>query len=208
MGVYQDVLYREPRTGCRSGCKALLAHAHSLGYSDKGCFNPASVVPGGGPSIHTVGRAVDLWWGDRNHNDFDEFVSLLADHAEELGIQQILWDGDGWSYNRPYWHPLSAPTDMHRDHAHIELTIDAADTLTVEAIAQVLSPLTDEDDMTDDQIQKLADAIGDSVVSRYFGHTITLNDGNPYPMQSVDSYYHEELKRMRVALEAVIARLP
>lgn len=149
MGVYQDVLYREPRTGCRSGCKALLAHAHSLGYSDKGCFNPASVVPGGGPSIHTVGRAVDLWWGDSEHNRFDAFVSLLADHAEELGIQQILWDGDGWSYNRPYWHPLTAPTDMHRDHAHIELTIDAADTLTVEQIAQVLTPT--EADMTLDE---------------------------------------------------------
>jgi hypothetical protein len=202
MGVYEAVAVREPRIGCRTGAKALLAYTHSIGYSDKGCFNPNSWVPGGSLSLHLVGRAVDLWWGDGDWQQFNAFVHSLAEHADEFGIQQILWDGHGWSFQRPYWHVLTAPTDMHRDHAHIELTIDAADHLTVDRITSVLTPAPSpapmEDDMTPEQFAA-------SIGAHYSNGIVTVplinDDGQTftdYPLAAALTYTHQELKLARL----------
>lgn len=201
MGTYQAVAYREPRIGCRPGAVALRDFTRQIGFGDKGCFNPRSSVPGGSLSLHVVGRAVDLCWGDGDFEEFDAYVHLLVDHADEFGIQQVLWNGQGWSYQRPYWHALTAPTDMHLDHAHTELTIAAADTLTVAQISAALippAPQPEEEDMTP---QQLADSIGGLVVNGVVSVNLVEDDGvtqRPYPLAAAVTYIHRELKLARL----------
>jgi hypothetical protein len=201
MGTYQAVAYREPRVGCRPGAVALRDYTDAVGFSNKGCFNPNSFVPGGSLSLHVVGRAVDLSPGDGDFDEFDAYIRALVD--ADIGIQQVLWNREGWSYQRPYWHALTAPTDMHLDHAHTELTIAAADTLTVARLSAALIPPpppqpVEEEVMTP---QQLADSIGGLVVNGVVSVNLVEDDGvtqRPYPLAAAVTYIHRELKLARL----------
>lgn len=137
---YDNVQKDEPRNGCRFGCVSLIQYTHDVGYGDKGCYNPDSTLPGGEPSLHTVGRAVDLAPGDGDARDFAGYIDLLVQRAYPLGIQQVLYRGRGWSLVNPSWHDLTPPTDPHMDHAHVELTLESAGSLSYGMIHNILAP--------------------------------------------------------------------
>lgn len=86
----------------------------------------------GQTSIHGVGRALDLMI-DRVDGSADrrgdEVARWLIEHAHEIGVQLIIWDGTIWSTlrdslgtHRPYTGPI-----RHTDHLHVEVNQDAAD---------------------------------------------------------------------------------
>ncbi len=94
-------------------------------------YNCRSIRGGSGLSMHSVGRAVDVFIplhrGQADNDLGDPVANYLVENAEALGIQFIIWDRTKWSgsysgrKDRYYdgVHP-------HHDHLHIELTPRAA----------------------------------------------------------------------------------
>ena len=87
-------------------------------------------------SVHGTGRALDLMLplaGGEADNDLgDPIANYLIEHAEEIGVQYIIWDR--WS-----WRGSRSPGDKsrsyggshpHHDHLHVEITPQAADMMT------------------------------------------------------------------------------
>ncbi len=82
-------------------------------------------------SIHAVGRALDIFIpldGGQADNDLgDELANYLLVHADEMGIQRVIWD-------RSYWRAGNTPREgeyggahPHHDHLHVELSVEAAE---------------------------------------------------------------------------------
>ena len=98
---------------------------------------------GGGYDPHKTGRAVDLgvrMQGHRaNHAVGDPVANYLIEHAREIGLWYVIW-ADAIYVFRPQWgvgfRPYTAnalshgdqtsPTNLHRDHLHVQLTFPAA----------------------------------------------------------------------------------
>lgn len=87
-------------------------------------------------SVHSIGRAIDLMIpqinGDADNTAGDEVANWLMEHAQEIGVQQIVWDRASWnptrapgSRLRPYGGPIP-----HTDHIHVELNLDGANRRT------------------------------------------------------------------------------
>ncbi len=87
------------------------------------------VVGGSGMSVHSTGRALDIFiptraGGAADNSKGDQVAGWLAANAETIGVQAIIWD-------RTYWRlDGSAPRcytgkHPHNDHVHVELTADA-----------------------------------------------------------------------------------
>lgn len=82
-------------------------------------------------SVHGTGRAIDVMIpterGDADNGAGDPVANWLVEHAEQLGVQYIIWDRTSWGGYRsgrkdaPYTGPIP-----HIDHLHVELTIAAA----------------------------------------------------------------------------------
>lgn len=90
-------------TGCWPGMVRLADYLFAkFGGWNLGCFNPASRA-GGGPSLHAEGRAQDFAF---NANDPDEraagdaLFTWAVQHAEEIGLQEMLWRGAIWYFPR------------------------------------------------------------------------------------------------------------
>lgn len=139
----------EPATRCTDGpspgAKALMAWYLGTfarqGGTNLGIYNCRTVRGGSTRSLHGEGRALDF--GVNPHGA--EYGRLLAERLRmvsgELGIQCIIWDRRIWSgaYPDAGWRPYTG-TNAHRDHIHLELTRQAAATLTPQRIQAVLSP--------------------------------------------------------------------
>ena len=94
-------------------------------------YNCRRVRGGSSLSMHAVGRAIDVFVplhrGAADNDLGDPIGNWLVEHAEEIGVQFIIWDRTKWngSYSgrkdRHYGgaHP-------HHDHLHIELTPEGA----------------------------------------------------------------------------------
>jgi hypothetical protein len=86
-------------------------------------------------SMHGTGRAIDLFIpqsGGRADNDRgDPIANWLVQHAEEIGVQFIIWDQTKWngSYSGAKDASYGGP-NPHTDHLHIELTSDGANQRT------------------------------------------------------------------------------
>jgi hypothetical protein len=87
------------------------------------------VVGGSGMSVHSTGRALDIFvptrsGGAADNAKGDQIAGWLAANAETIGVQAIIWD-------RTYWRlDGSAPRcytgkHPHNDHVHVELTAAA-----------------------------------------------------------------------------------
>ena len=139
----------EPATratgGPAPGAKALMAwflgnFAHQ-GGTNLGIYNNRTVRGGSTKSLHAEGRACDF--GIRPHGA--EYGTLLAERLRsvsgELGIQLIIWNWRIWSgaYPDAGWRRYTG-TNPHLDHLHVELTREAAASLTPQHIQAVLSP--------------------------------------------------------------------
>lgn len=80
-------------------------------------------------SVHGTGRALDISIptieGEADNDLGDPLANYLLVHAEEIGIQRVIWD-------RWYWRAGDTPRDgyydgahAHHDHLHIELSVPA-----------------------------------------------------------------------------------
>lgn len=78
-------------------------------------------------SVHATGRAIDLHFrldrGSADNDLGDPAANYLLEHAQELGVQTIIWDRGIWMSNKArsgvrYYSGAHA----HHDHIHVELT--------------------------------------------------------------------------------------
>mgnify|MGYP002631133293 CR=1 FL=1 len=144
-GRRQSVSYNSAGSQCSGGATS---GARELGSYIKNNFNQINrSVPGGGVqmyncrqvrgggslSVHSVGRALDVFIptrnGGANNQQGDQLSNWLVQNAEHIGVQMIIWD-------RTIWYPGSrgercyGGSHPHNDHIHIELTNDAANRRT------------------------------------------------------------------------------
>ena len=88
-------------------------------------------------SVHSTGRALDLHIevdpnqprDDSADNDLgDPLANWLLEHAEEIGLQGIIWDNMSWYSSRPPGDRFRVYTNSHKhhDHLHIEINPEAA----------------------------------------------------------------------------------
>lgn len=88
-----------------------------------------AALPPGRMSVHGTGRALDLAVSLLSG---DEVANWLVVHAEEIGIQRVIW-------NRSLWDAGLAPgarfvpyagANGHEDHIHMELSVAGAERRT------------------------------------------------------------------------------
>ena len=96
------------------------------GYSCRGIVGAESTM-----SVHATGRALDVMIptlaGEADNELGDPIGNWLIEHAEEIGIQYIIWDRWTWGAHRAVGDK-SRPyggTHPHNDHLHVELSVVA-----------------------------------------------------------------------------------
>lgn len=87
-------------------------------------------------SVHSIGRALDLMiattGGDADNTAGDAVANWLVEHAQEIGVQIVIWDRSSWRAERPAGTKLQPYTGPipHIDHIHMELNLDGANRRT------------------------------------------------------------------------------
>lgn len=74
---------------------------------------------------HEEGRAIDFMTRDSRLGD--SLANFLVKHAEQLGVQLVMWRGTEWSAS-PWgskWELIQG--NQHRDHVHVELSYPSRD---------------------------------------------------------------------------------
>lgn len=144
------------------------------GYSCR----PISHKPENPTSIHGLGRALDIHMGcptcAANNADGDILAHWLILHAEEIGIQRIIWDLSSWSstgmsQTRPYNGAHS-----HNDHLHVEINLPAAAMQTPWFTEQGYEP---PPDLPDGPLDPCGDV---DEVGRCDGNTLVRCDDDTY----------------------------
>ena len=80
-------------------------------------------------SVHGTGRALDVFipkagnTADNAHGD--KVANWLVVHAQQIGVQLIIWDRSIWRANGTNAGAYGGP-HPHDDHIHVELTNEAA----------------------------------------------------------------------------------
>lgn len=81
-------------------------------------------------SVHATGRALDIHIplvnGHANNASGDVVANWLITHAEEIGVQYIIWDRTQWTASRSAGNKARRynGSHAHHDHLHIELSLD------------------------------------------------------------------------------------
>ena len=127
-----------PQPGAMALYRALI-NSTSWGAETKGqgVYNNRSVRNGRSLSVHAEGRALDIKVPISSSTG-DRLYKTMISFSDELGIQQILWDGHGWRCDRGEFNTSKGVTNLHRDHLHIEMKRHHAATLTPARVAQIL----------------------------------------------------------------------
>lgn len=93
-------------------------------------YNCRPVRGGSGLSLHSEGRAVDIFIptraGAADNARGDTIANWLAENAEYIGIQMIIWDRTIWRTSRTPHSRCYGGSHPHHDHVHVELTREAA----------------------------------------------------------------------------------
>ncbi len=105
------------------------------GASSYGGYDCRNKVGAPGLSVHSTGRAIDVFvpldGGQADNTLGDPIANYLAENAEWIGIQYVIWDRSDWygatSANKHREYTGGHP---HHDHLHIELTSAAGDKQT------------------------------------------------------------------------------
>lgn len=105
-----------------------------------GIYNCRPSSGGGGLSTHGEGRGWDAGFlvsrpVEKAHGD--AFAAWLVGHAQDLGIQRVIWNGREWDAREKVWEAYTGPSP-HTDHVHVELCWAAARTLTAATIQSFL----------------------------------------------------------------------
>jgi MYXO-CTERM domain-containing protein len=97
------------------------------GYSCRAIVGAESVM-----SVHGTGRALDIMLplhaGDADNDLGDPIGNYLIEHAEEIGIQYIIWDRWSWNASRAAGtkERMYGGTHPHHDHLHVEVSVEAS----------------------------------------------------------------------------------
>jgi hypothetical protein len=88
-----------------------------------------AAIPAGRMSVHGTGRALDLFVPAIRG---DEVANWLVLHAQEIGIQRVLWNRSLWDAARPPGARLQpyAGSSGHESHVHVELGVAGAERRT------------------------------------------------------------------------------
>lgn len=110
------------------------------GAQNWGIYNCRDVRGGTTTSLHGEGRALDVGFpiGDL---DAERLLARLLRSPGRLGIQAIIYERVIYSANSPEGRVYTGIAP-HHDHLHIELSREAAQSLTYETVRQVLTPKT------------------------------------------------------------------
>jgi MYXO-CTERM domain-containing protein len=97
-----------------------------------GIYNCRVIAGTNSMSIHGVGRALDVMispiGGDADNGAGDPIAAFLMTHAEEIGLQGIIFDHTIWTTSRAAGSRVRAYTgsNPHVDHLHIEINEEAS----------------------------------------------------------------------------------
>jgi peptidoglycan hydrolase-like protein with peptidoglycan-binding domain len=75
--------------------------------------------------------------GGKAHSEGHDLFKILAQNADKLGLQAIIWDRKIFSARTPSGRVYTG-TNPHVDHLHIEMNRHFADTLTPARINSIL----------------------------------------------------------------------
>lgn len=139
MSLYSGYEGAKSCTGrAQDGAKALMswflgAYA-GRGAKNLGIYNCRPIAGSSSLSLHAEGRAADLGvptgagWAQT-------FADSLVAHSRELGVQLVIYRRKVWSgrYPNSGWRNYTG-SNPHTDHLHVELSWNAARTLTTQAI--------------------------------------------------------------------------
>lgn len=146
---------------CQPGTRALYEAVLALDprFQLLGCFNCRHVRGSRSTwSLHAEGRATDIGFHDpgdqtRHGGEAGRHLQVICDRIirapRQIGCQQIIYDARIWRYGDPGWRPFDGGSGPHHDHAHIELSWDAARRLTHDDVRRFLtggSPMPDDPD--------------------------------------------------------------
>ena len=87
-------------------------------------------------SVHATGRAIDVMipttGGSADNTAGDAIGNYLIEHAEEIGVQYIIWDQWSWNASRSAGSKSRSygGSHPHDDHLHVELSVDGANMRT------------------------------------------------------------------------------
>ena len=110
---------------------------YGKGATNVGIYNCRTVRGSTNRSIHGDGRAVDVGFPGVANPAGTQLLDLLLPHVRTLGIQLIIWNRRIWSAKAPNGAAYQG-TVPHTDHLHIELTWQAARTLTRDRVRVVV----------------------------------------------------------------------
>lgn len=93
--------------------------APMFGIKTVGGYRKTTNVPD-----HEIGLAADFMvpLNDAGRAQGDRLAAYAVEHAEQLGIDYILWSQRSWNPERGSWRPMEdrgSPTQNHFDHVHI-----------------------------------------------------------------------------------------
>jgi hypothetical protein len=128
-----------PQPGNKALMSWFLGAYGGRGGKNLGIFNCRTVRGGTTTSLHGEGRADDLGINPHGAAWGWEVANALRAHSAELGVQCLIYARKIWSGSYPDagWRDYTGLAD-HFDHIHVELTWDAARTLSVPRINEVL----------------------------------------------------------------------
>ncbi|MBH24950.1 MAG: hypothetical protein CMH57_10945 [Myxococcales bacterium] len=142
-GRAQNVPYQSAGSRCTSGAtQGALALRNYLRdqFGDKinrsipgdgvQIYNCRQINGGSGLSLHSVGRALDIfiptWGSNADNGKGDVIANWLVENAEYIGIQMLIWDRTIWTANRSTQARCYTGSHPHNDHIHVELTVAAS----------------------------------------------------------------------------------
>jgi hypothetical protein len=128
-----------PTPGARALMSWFLGAYRTRGGRNLGIYNCRNVAGSATTSLHGEGRAADLGvpvgasWAQTLANQ-------LVARSAELGVQCVIYNRRIWSGSYPHagWRPYKG-SHPHTDHLHVELTRNAARTLTAARIQRALT---------------------------------------------------------------------
>ena len=89
-----------------------------------GIYNRRNVAGTHTPSHHAEGRALDIGLNATIRDEKllgDQLYVLLIASANDLGLDEIIWNRQIWSSRRPHLHPYTGHSP-HTDHIHVGFT--------------------------------------------------------------------------------------
>src|SRR5258708_19722536 len=89
---------------------------------------PSKIAVKNAACVHGEGRALDIGLSVSvpiEKTIGDQLFDMFIDLAGEMGLQEVIWNREIWSTQRPVKHHYTGH-DPHTDHIHVAFTRDAS----------------------------------------------------------------------------------